>query len=225
MTKSNPFADRIAQAAKEGYVNGKREFTNTRIPNAVSDDGFPVTRYVARTVKATKKQIALITSLLAERDLAAETRPKFVARLDQLTKLPSEIDNLDIAQASKLIEYLFGMPTKPVAPETDEFASVPAGSYAVTVNGELWFVQVDRPTEGKWAGRVFVKRQNGSDMTRLYPNVQRKVLNNIAVQGPATCSAEYGHKLGHCGVCGRELTNEESRAYGIGPVCREKNGW
>jgi len=32
----------------------------------------------------------------------------------------------------------------------------------------------------------------------------------------------YGTELGECGVCGRTLTDEKSRAYGIGPVCRER---
>lgn len=32
----------------------------------------------------------------------------------------------------------------------------------------------------------------------------------------------FGQELGSCGHCGRELTNEESRAAGIGPVCRSK---
>ena len=33
---------------------------------------------------------------------------------------------------------------------------------------------------------------------------------------------EFGKRTGTCVCCGRELTNEESRNLGIGPVCREK---
>jgi hypothetical protein len=32
----------------------------------------------------------------------------------------------------------------------------------------------------------------------------------------------YGMLIGKCGVCGRTLTDEESRANGIGPVCAER---
>lgn len=32
----------------------------------------------------------------------------------------------------------------------------------------------------------------------------------------------YGQRTGTCGDCGRALSNEESLAYGIGPVCRNK---
>lgn len=36
---------------------------------------------------------------------------------------------------------------------------------------------------------------------------------------------EYGALYGTCCVCGRTLTNEESIAAGIGPICAEKGGW
>lgn len=218
MTQSNPFADRIAQAAQEGYVNGNRR-TFAR-PSAASD--FPA--QVAP--KATPKQIALIVSLLAERDLDAETRPKFAARVKQLSMISAEIDNLEVKAASAFIEYLFGLPTRITpAPVEDEFAMIPAGRYGVIVNGEMMFVHVDKPETGKWAGHTFVKRQNGDETVRLYKSVQRRVLNAIATQDPRICSETYGRELGHCGVCGRTLTNAESRAEGIGPICRSKNGW
>ena len=34
--------------------------------------------------------------------------------------------------------------------------------------------------------------------------------------------AEFGHAFGQCCICGRELTNAESVAIGIGPICRER---
>jgi len=38
-------------------------------------------------------------------------------------------------------------------------------------------------------------------------------------------AVEYGRKTGICSCCGRTLTNSESIALGIGPICREKYGW
>lgn len=32
----------------------------------------------------------------------------------------------------------------------------------------------------------------------------------------------FGHKTGRCGCCGRELTNPDSIAAGIGPICAER---
>lgn len=39
---------------------------------------------------------------------------------------------------------------------------------------------------------------------------------------PLTATQTYGRELGYCGMCGRELTNQESREFGIGPVCRAR---
>lgn len=51
--------------------------------------------------------------------------------------------------------------------------------------------------------------------------------NNPFRQGSSynVASNRNGRELGHCGVCGRTLTDEESRARGIGPICAENNGW
>ncbi len=35
---------------------------------------------------------------------------------------------------------------------------------------------------------------------------------------------EYGIQIGSCGVCGKTLTDERSRWYGIGPDCEKRNG-
>lgn len=37
--------------------------------------------------------------------------------------------------------------------------------------------------------------------------------------------AEIGLATGHCCICGRVLTNEDSIRGGIGPICGEKVGW
>ena len=51
------------------------------------------------------------------------------------------------------------------------------------------------------------------------------ILARIAAVGAEAASARYGHEIGECGICGRQLTNDESRARGIGPVCAAKAGW
>lgn len=102
---------------------------------------------------------------------------------------------------------------------------VPAGRYAVEHDGVLKFYRVDKPTEGRWAGWTFLNVQASDEW---YPvkafDYKREVLESIAVD-PQAASARYGHELGQCGICGRTLTDEESRARGIGPVCAAANGW
>jgi len=106
---------------------------------------------------------------------------------------------------------------------------VPAGRYAIeTESGainELAFYKVDRPTEGRWAGKVFVKLMISDGEQRLSWATTKTVLAKIAEVGAAAASARYGHEIGECGVCGRTLTNDESRERGIGPVCAAKNSW
>jgi superfamily II DNA or RNA helicase len=48
-----------------------------------------------------------------------------------------------------------------------------------------------------------------------------KLVRDAGAEG---CMARYGRELGRCGRCGRELTDETSRAIGIGPICREGGG-
>lgn len=104
--------------------------------------------------------------------------------------------------------------------------NVPAGRYAVTgSDGQTVFVKVDRPTEGQWAGRIFVKIQAGDDLHRTGRQVADALLGKIAADGVQAAMLRYGREIGSCGHCGRTLTNEESREAGIGPVCRGKMGW
>jgi hypothetical protein len=105
-------------------------------------------------------------------------------------------------------------------------------------SGALTFLLFDRPGErdrfgqpSKWHGWVFVKQQQGPDEVRLgsqrpgetyagqWPSLVDKVLAD-----PMAAVARYGLELGVCGVCGKALTNEESREAGIGPVCLRKLG-
>lgn len=103
--------------------------------------------------------------------------------------------------------------------------SVPAGRYAIEREGKIWFYRVSRPTEGRWAGRVFLDRQLGDEFVSVSQQTSRNMVLSIIAMDPAAASMAYGHHIGSCGVCGRALTNEESRTAGIGPICREKLGW
>ena len=106
---------------------------------------------------------------------------------------------------------------------------VPAGRYAVATEdgatNALAFYKVDRPTEGRWAGYVFVKLMLSDEEQRMSRAAGDAILRKIAAVGAEAASAAYGQHIGECGVCGRTLTNDESRAYGIGPDCRKKLGW
>jgi hypothetical protein len=109
---------------------------------------------------------------------------------------------------------------------TNRYPDVPAGRYAVasrTGNNDLDFYKVDRPTEGKWAGRTFVKRIiGGHDDTPVRGAEARQALQAIVNAGTFAAGALYGQTIGECGRCGRHLTDETSRAQGYGPECITK---
>jgi hypothetical protein len=47
-------------------------------------------------------------------------------------------------------------------------------------------------------------------------------LSELSDEELLEAAARYGRELGQCGLCGRDLTDEASRAAGIGPVCRTR---
>ncbi len=96
---------------------------------------------------------------------------------------------------------------------------VPAGRYALGEGDEVRFYRVDRPTEGKWKGYVFVKIMASDEAHSIRNRVEReRVLAEIG-KDPHAASCKYGLLIGSCGVCGRTLTNAESRARGMGDIC------
>jgi uncharacterized Zn finger protein (UPF0148 family) len=74
------------------------------------------------------------------------------------------------------------------------------------------------PATGVNAGAIYVVR--ASDDTYLGSDVVARVAAD-----PAAAASAHGHEYGYCSCCGRELTNPESVARGIGPICAERWGW
>lgn len=164
-------------------------------------------------MNATPKQLSFIDSLMAERVMEDEARERAMEMLAA---------GLSAEQASRWIERLLELPRK----ATDEAGNVPAGRYAIPgADGQLRFYKIDRPEDGRWAGWVFVKVQAGDDLWPVKDKSERsKILSEIGKDARAA-SIAYGREIGACGVCGRTLTDAESRANGIGPVCAENIGW
>jgi len=92
------------------------------------------------------------------------------------------------------------------------------------------------PATGRNAGCIYVVR--ASDDTYLGKITQddkfitsrdctaadSETVARVAAD-PAAAATAHGHEFGQCSCCGRELTNPESVARGIGPICAERWGW
>lgn len=102
----------------------------------------------------------------------------------------------------------------------------PPGRYAILTPwagdaGKLHFFKIDAPTEGRWKGYVFVKEMASDTEYPVKGERGVQVIDEIAKDARGAMLT-YGREIGKCGHCGRTLTDEESRAYGIGPICRGK---
>lgn len=84
------------------------------------------------------------------------------------------------------------------------------------------------------AGAIYVKRTNGDYLgkvvgTKFLGTAESKpedkdILSLIAAN-PSQVAKDYGKRVGVCSCCGRELTDPESIAAGIGPICATKWGF
>lgn len=106
--------------------------------------------------------------------------------------------------------------------KTGDPVPFPAGRYAVEHEGVLKFYKMDVPTEGRWKGYVFVHVQASDEWWSVKSRATREDVINLIAKDPEAAMLAYGREIGKCGHCGRTLTDEDSRAAGIGPVCRRK---
>lgn len=185
----------------------------------------------------TPNQLTFLKDLLVKRDLSKASEDR-VARLWEAIRAVEDGRHYPVPltreKASECISWLVDQPKLKESPaavvslQNDTTTpEVPAGYYAVeNEEGRLMFYTVDRPTEGRWRGYVFVKVWASDEKHPIRNQTTRmQILQRIMDAGWEKCAARFGQEIGRCGVCGRTLTDETSRAIGIGPICREGGGW
>lgn len=116
--------------------------------------------------------------------------------------------------ASKVIDVLKAAPYPSRAAKPSETPSeAPEGMHRV--DGVIYKVQ--RSPE---SGRVYAKQLMGAGQNWEFMYAQGAIrrLSESTLMSLEEAK-EFGHLYGVCCVCGRTLTNEQSIAEGIGPVC------
>lgn len=88
---------------------------------------------------------------------------------------------------------------------------------ATSANAGSLYVREGDTYLGKITAAKFIR-------TRECTNEQEQKLITIAAD-PQAAAIAYGKLTGQCSCCGRKLTNHESIALGIGPICRAQWGW
>lgn len=123
-------------------------------------------------------------------------------------------------------------PAGPVTlPRLADLKGIPAGYYATpsgTGTNDLDFWRVDVPKKGKWEGFSFARRilggGSGTEMRTIdLDNIQqRRALAAIQQAGLDEAGLAFAMAIGRCRKCGLILTDDESRARGMGPTCAAK---
>jgi hypothetical protein len=103
---------------------------------------------------------------------------------------------------------------------------IPNSYYALASEDGTVFYEVHSGKVGtKWDGFTFVDRLVGHPGSwAKYPvkgSARTKVLALIG-ENPLDAAARYGHEFTVCGVCHSPLSDPQSIARGIGPVCEAK---
>lgn len=120
-----------------------------------------------------------------------------------------------------------GDPARPTYAQVDALAmTVPTGCYALprneasTAGNTVTFFKV-HPFRG---GRRIVQLLGapGGFVERPLPVMHQFFALTHVADDPKSASMLFGRETATCGVCDSPLTNDKSRALGIGPVCRNK---
>lgn len=90
----------------------------------------------------------------------------------------------------------------------------------------VWkFYRIDKPNKGTHAGKTFVWAQASDEFHRVTRPERIIAICEAIAADPQKAAVEYGKQLGECSMCGRTLTDADSIAAGIGPICAAKAGW
>jgi hypothetical protein len=154
----------------------------------------------------TEKQVALahkIVDAQAAREAARETEPKPEVDLSRVKELFDTAIKSGIKSPKLRLEGLVLSPAK-----------------AHSKNAGAIYVKAGSSFESEYYGKVL----NGQfQKMRTAPESVTEALQALASDPTATAVA-YGRETGVCSCCGRTLTDPESIARGIGPICADNWG-
>lgn len=106
---------------------------------------------------------------------------------------------------------------------------VPDSKYALVREGsaddQIVFYEVRTGRNGKWVGFQFLDRLVGAPgdwrRTPVKGQAKKNIIAEIAVS-PKAAAARYGKEFTVCGVCNSPLSDPESMAAGLGPICAKR---
>jgi hypothetical protein len=204
-----------APASKPLHTSGRTEFG----VSTIEIEGYPVK---VGGAYVTEKQAKWIIDIATTREApAGRTAESVLIRLEQgFAKAAGTAFITSYKDLPKLADAPAGLVSK-----VEKFHSatpvVPAGRYALVHAEGIKFYRVTKG-KGRWEGRTFVEAQASDDHYPIRNPESRNLILAAIAEDRLAAEQLYGRELGKCSRCGRTLTDETSRAYGIGPECRKK---
>lgn len=180
------------------------------------------------------QQVAALTSVA---DKASEPQKQFISDLLDQRVEPDwttlrwdsapDVENISKREASLIIDVLKKQPRKPGVGGHNVPKDIPDGRYAFLHERlkKIVFYRVSTGgDERRWVSKV-LGAPGDFRYERITPAEATNAIKAIEASGPGFASQLFGKAVGACGVCGSPLTDPESIALGIGPVCAKKYDW
>lgn len=139
-----------------------------------------------------------------------------------------DLERLERDEVSSLITMLKSFPLKNVEGKVTEW-TMPAGRYALHWEKDGWsFYQVNKPITGRWKGYTFIVRLIGApgDYRQVQMGRRDREEALAAIQeDPKAAAVDFGRETKTCFRCHSPLTDPDSIARSMGPICAGKVGW
>jgi len=155
-------------------------------------------------------------------------------QFNAVTRLVAEDAARDADRASERARIAASAPEITVAPLEAAFASAAASGKPARKVRLAQFVFTPAKANSANPGAIYVKTTGDDYLGKIVDGrfarafstpveVEAEVLAVAA--DPRAAAVAYGFETGNCSCCGRFLSNPESVALGIGPICASRFGW
>jgi hypothetical protein len=195
--------------------------TDANAPDLTDADRLWIDTRAPRFSFAASMQYALIRyGALTPAQLAAVRRLRL--QDEERAAQRASIENAPAAEAGPLADAFTRAKAKGIKyPKLTlaGFVMSPAGEKST--NAGAIYVKAGRGYEATYLGKVLGNRFSRS--RDCDTDTEARIL--AAIADPQAAAVAHGKQWGKCAVCNRDLTDAESVARGIGPVCAERMGW
>ena len=204
----------LTGTAFEGHTEAPAGLTGGR--NGSASAAITALLALPRTTPASAKQVAYIEDLRTKRAMTPEVAARLTAALAA---------GMTAAKASATIDWLNSQPRVAAVPAkatSPEARGITEGMYKVPATGGIYKVQ--RAIHG--SGHLMTKRLvgSGTDWTFVRDTAAMAALRP-EYRMTLEEAKEFGTIYGVCVNCGAVLTDQESIARGLGPICAGKEFW